>query len=118
MTATQTRTGFSLVAAPLAAPTRLRVTRRGRVVLLVLASLLLFVAVSAGRTGSQAATATETGPSLQQVTVQSGDTLWAVAQRVAPDNDPRDVVAQIQRLNHLHSSGLRVGQQLLLPTAG
>jgi hypothetical protein len=114
MTATQTRTGF----APLAAPAGVHLTRRGRLVLLLLASLLLFAAVSAGRTGSQAATATETGPSLQQVTVQTGDTLWSVARQVAPGNDPREVVAQIKRLNHLHSSSLQAGQQLLLPTAG
>jgi LysM repeat protein len=57
----------------------------------------------------------ETGPGLQQTTVQSGDTLWSIAQRIAPDNDPRDVIAQIRRINHLQSSSLRVGQQLLLP---
>jgi hypothetical protein len=114
MTATQTRTAF----APLAAPSRVHLTRRGRLVLLALGALLLFVAVSAGRSGSQAATYTESGPSLQQVTVQSGDTLWSVAQRIAPRNDPREVVAQIQRINHLHGAALRAGQQLLLPTVG
>lgn len=97
---------------------RTRLTRRGRLVLLVLSSLILLAVISVGRAGSQAATATETGPSLQQTTVQPGDTLWTVAQRIAPDNDPRQVVAQIRRINHLHSSGLRVGQQLLLPVAG
>ncbi|MCU1672651.1 MAG: hypothetical protein JWN77_764 [Frankiales bacterium] len=114
MTATQTRTGY----APLAAPTRVHLTRRGRLVLTVLGALLLFAAISFGRTGSQAATVTESGPALQQVTVQSGDTLWSVAQRMAPDNDPREVVAQIKRINSLHGSGLQAGQQLLLPTAG
>jgi LysM repeat protein len=86
-------------------------------VLLVLAVGLLLAAISVGRAGSQAATATETGPSLQQTTVQQGETLWAVAQRIAPDNDPREVVAQIRRINHLESSSLRVGQQLLLPVS-
>ena len=97
---------------------RVRLTRRGRLVLLVLSVLLLLAGVSVGRTGSQAATATETGPSLQQTTVQPGETLWSVAQRIAPRNDPRDVVDQIRRINHLHSSSLRAGQQLLLPVAG
>jgi LysM repeat protein len=85
--------------------------------LLLLAAGILLAAISVGRAGSQAATATETGPSLQQATVQQGDTLWTVAQRIAPDNDPREVVAQIRRINHLHSSSLRVGQQLLLPVS-
>ena len=96
---------------------RTRLTRRGRVVLLVVSALILLACISVGRAGSQAATATENGPMLQQTTVQPGETLWAVAQRIAPQNDPRDVVAQIRRINHLQSSGLRVGQQLLLPVA-
>jgi hypothetical protein len=94
---------------------RTRITRRGRLVLLVLAVGLLLAAISVGRAGSQAATATETGPALTQTTVQQGETLWTVAQRIAPHNDPRDVIAQIRRINHLQSSSLRVGQQLLLP---
>ena len=101
--------------APRARVRRTRLTRRGRVVLLVVAALLLLAAISVGRAGSQAATATENGPMLQQTTVQPGETLWSVAQRIAPKNDPRDVVAQIRRINHLPSSGLRAGQQLLLP---
>jgi hypothetical protein len=96
---------------------RVRLTGRGRLVLLVLAVGLLLAAISVGRAGSQAATDTQPGPSLQQTTVQQGETLWAVAQRIAPGNDPREVVAQIRRINHLPSSALRVGQQLLLPAA-
>jgi transposase len=96
---------------------RVRVTRRGRLVLVAASALLLLLVISFGRTGSQAATATGTGPTLQQTTVQQGETLWAVAQRIAPKNDPREVIAQIRRINHLHSSVLRTGQQLLLPVA-
>ena len=118
MTATQTRTAFQpLAPARVAGPGRLRLTRRGKAVVLVVSALLLLLAISAGRTGSQAATVTEVGPQLQQTTVQSGDTLWSVAQRIAPDNDPRQVVDQIRRINHLHSSALQAGQLLLLPTA-
>jgi hypothetical protein len=97
---------------------RVRLTRRGRAVLLLVAAGLLLVAISVGRTGSQAATFTETGPALQQTTVQQGETLWSVARRIAPDNDPREVIVQLRRINHLQGSTLRVGQQLLLPTAG
>jgi LysM domain len=110
--------GEPVRALPVARPARrVRVTRRGRLVLVAIAALVLLLAISFGRTGSQAATATGTGPTLQQTTVQPGETLWAVAQRIAPKNDPREVIAQIRRINHLHSSVLRVGQQLLLPVA-
>jgi len=117
MTAAQTRTAFQPLMPVRPAPGRVRLTARGKAVVLGLLALLLLVAVSAGRTGSQAATITETGAALQQTTVQPGDTLWSVAQRIAPDNDPRQVVAQIRRINHLHSSALQAGQLLLLPTA-
>jgi LysM repeat protein len=49
------------------------------------------------------------------VTVQAGDTLWTVAERVAPHMDPRLVVAQIQSANHLRSPQLLAGMQLLVP---
>lgn len=97
---------------------RTRITRRGRLLLVALGALLLLAAISVGRTGSQAATYVENGPALQQTTVQSGQTLWSVAQRIAPKSDPREVIAQIRRINHLSGSSLQVGQQLLLPNAG
>ncbi|CAB4556936.1 unannotated protein [freshwater metagenome] len=52
--------------------------------------------------------------------VQPGDSLWTVAQRVSPQQDPRDVIDQIVALNSTSSgfspqSPLRVGQSLRLP---
>ena len=54
---------------------------------------------------------------LEQTTVLPGDTLWAVARRLAPEHDPREVVDQIRELNDLTSTELQAGQQLLLPAA-
>ena len=48
-------------------------------------------------------------------TVQSGDTLWAIAGQVAPGRDPREVVDQMVRDNHLRGGGLQVGEQLQVP---
>ncbi len=118
MTATATRTAFAPLQRAAAPVSPVRLTRRGRLVLTAVAVLALFLLLSVGRAGSQAATFTETGPALTQTTVLPGDTLWAVAQRLAPAGDTRQVVAQIKRLNHLHSSSLRAGQQLLLPAVG
>ena len=92
-----------------------RLTPRGRFVLLAVAVLLLLAAFSLGRAASQAATTVEHGPALTQTTVHQGDTLWSVAHRLAPGNDPRDVIARIQQVNHLSGSDLVAGQQLLLP---
>lgn len=91
----------------------LRLTRRGRVLLvLVLLALLLIGGFVAGRaTSSHAATA-----STASTVVQPGDTLWSIAARVAPDRDTRIVVSQLRAVNHLSGASVQVGQRLLLPS--
>jgi LysM repeat protein len=50
--------------------------------------------------------------------VNSGDTLWSIAEQVAPeDTDVRAVVAEIRNLNDLESSLIYPGQSLLVPIA-
>lgn len=97
----------------------LRLTRRGRVTLVLLLAGVLFAAFSLGRTAPQAADLAAEGgaPRVEQTTVQPGESLWSVATRIAPDNDPREVIEQIRRLNDLRGSQLQAGQQLLLPVA-
>ena len=94
-----------------------RITRRGRAALVLVLVGLLLGAFSLGRVGTQAATPRPAGPLLEQTTVHSGESLWSVAHRVAPSADPRDVVVQLRRLNHLDGSSVQVGQQLVLPRA-
>ena len=104
---------------PTPAPRRhVRLTGRGRSLVLLALLLLILAAFAVGRSASSQATAVlEQGPTLTAVTVQPGDTLWSVAHQVAPGRDPRDLVAQIRRLNDLPNASLQVGQQLLLPAA-
>jgi LysM repeat protein len=49
------------------------------------------------------------------VTVRSGDTLWNIATRHAPDANRGDTMDEIRRLNRLDGSRIEVGQQLVLP---
>jgi hypothetical protein len=94
----------------------LRLTRRGRVVVLLTLLTLLFVAFTLGRAGqAQGADEAPTPPSYGQTTVHSGETLWSVARRVAPGQDPRQVVSQIRKINKIEGSVVQVGQQLLVP---
>jgi len=105
----------------LTAPTtRLRLTARGRRVVAFLAALpvvvaLAFVVVIGG--GSALASGTDGAPagSFSEVTVMSGDTLWSIAEDVAPHADPRDVVAAISRLNALDGGAVAAGQRLAIP---
>ena len=94
----------------------LRLTRRGRVVLVLALAGLLLAAFSLGRSDTQAATEATTRPVLAPTTVHSGETLWQVAQRIAPSSDPRAVVAQLKDLNDLRGA-VQAGQQLLLPAS-
>ena len=55
------------------------------------------------------------GAGTRYVTVQSGDTLWDIAQEVDPKTDPRDTMVQISKLNDLKGSTVKVGQRLEVP---
>lgn len=91
----------------------LRLTRRGRAVLVLLGLLV----VVAGVLGGQAvADGPERAVEVVTHAVQSGETLWQIAAGVtAPGEDVRDVVAELQELNGLADGSLVAGQVLLLP---
>ena len=46
---------------------------------------------------------------------QPGETLWQIAERIAPGTDPRETVARILDLNGLQTSQVQAGTALLLP---
>ena len=98
-------------------PRPVRLTRRGRVVVLLALVTLTLVAFSLGRVGSQAAPRAVGSSSAHTAStvVRPGESLWAVAERVAPGHDPRAVIDQIADLNNLSSSGLQAGQLLVVP---
>jgi hypothetical protein len=96
----------------------LRLTRRGRILLvLVLMALLVIAGFTLGRGSSLAAGPSHPGTH-HSVVVEPGETLWSVAVRIAPHQDPRLVVADIESLNHLRNTNVEAGQQLIVPTIG
>ena len=99
-----------------AAP-RLRLTKRGRGVLTTLAAAPLVIAalVFALNGGIATATLDASGADFQYVTVDTGQGLWEVAETIAPNADPRDVIAAIMQLNQLESADVLAGQQLAIP---
>ena len=99
-----------------AAP-RLRLTKRGRGVLTTLAAAPLVIAalVFALNGGMATATLDGSGADFQYVTVDTGQSLWEVAETIAPHADPRDVIAAIMQLNQLESADVLAGQQLAIP---
>ncbi|QHC62338.1 LysM peptidoglycan-binding domain-containing protein [Rathayibacter festucae] len=99
------------------ARTRLRLTRRGRAVLATLGALPLVAgAFVFGLNGGGAVASGESADvEFQYVTVRAGESLWSLAEELAPDSDPRDVVYDIQSLNQLANAGLEPGQRLAIP---
>jgi LysM repeat protein len=91
---------------------RLRLTRRGRAVLigflLLLASLVTAVVAPASRA------AAPPGPARIAI-VEPGDSLWSIAERHAPGHDPITAVEEIRRLNRLDGYTVHAGQRLAVP---
>jgi nucleoid-associated protein YgaU len=103
--------------------TPIRLTRRGRIVVGVLAAIgvaavasLIWLTVT-----GQAQAASHAGPqvpwrdSVQRVVVRPGDSLWSIADKTDPGADPRAVISQIVELNSLRGTGIQVGQVLWVP---
>jgi len=91
----------------------LRITRRGRVVVAALIALpVLVMSLLFATPGAQAGA--EDG-SVELYTVLSGESLWDIAEDIAPDQDPRVVIDRLLRANGLNSAGLQPGQQLIIP---
>ena len=101
-----------------AAP-RLRITRRGRMVLTAVCATPLVVAaiVLAVNGGMAAASAGVTTNNFSYVTVESGQSLWQLAESIAPHSDPRDVIADIVLLNQLDGAVVHPGERLAIPAA-
>lgn len=103
-----------------ASMTRLRITARGRRVVAFVVALPLAVALGVAAVGGGAALASgDAGApagSFTEITVMSGETLWSIAEDIAPAADPRDVVAEITRLNALQGGSLAAGQRIAIPT--
>lgn len=111
---------------PRAAPTPLRLTRRGRAVVLglgllliglVLAGALVVVVGVLAPPASRAADPVPAGvgPQPAVAVVRPGDTLWSVAARHLPSRDAYGMIEEIRRLNDLPDHTVHPGQRLILP---
>ena len=80
-------------------------------VIVAIASVSFFGFVNgANASGSFGANA-----SFEYVTVSAGETLWSMADRLAPNSDPRDWIQEVVNLNGLTSADLTPGQRIAIP---
>ncbi len=115
-----------LVGRPVSAPRaagevpsrRIRLTRRGRIVVAALAVVaacgLIVAGASAAQASSPAAAHTATG-SGQRIIVQPGSTLWSIAENADPHADARTVVQEMLQANRLKTADITAGQRLWVP---
>ncbi|MBI2245671.1 MAG: LysM peptidoglycan-binding domain-containing protein [Nocardioides sp.] len=98
-----------------ARPGSVRLTRRGRLVVLAVA-VLAILAIGFVLAGGSVATGESGHPEPTRVVmVGAGDTLWDIAAGLSDDGDVRAMVDRIQRLNALDSGMVVAGQRLLVP---
>jgi len=96
-------------------PSSVRLTRRGRLMLLAVFVAVVFVALTVF--GGHSAATGEAGAPVETrtVVVGEGDTLWAIASEVAAPGEVREMIHHIQKLNALSSVSLQRGQELAVP---
>lgn len=106
---------------------RLRLTRRGRVVLTTFVVLTLLIGLwmtvrrgadasaGDGRGAGRYGPGCGPGRALQSVAVGRRDTLWGIASHHRPGADPRITVQRIIDLNGLPGVIVQPGQELRLP---
>ncbi len=98
-------------------PAPMRLTRRGRIVVGTLVALPIVVGAYFIGLGSSSAGAdsVQSTVSFETITVMPGDTLWSIAQKIAPNADAQAVIAGIEALNQLESLTVQPGQKLAIP---
>ena len=79
------------------------------------AVVALSLAVISGGSALASRDAGAPAGSFTTLTVAAGESLWSIAEQVAPGADPRDVVDAIVRLNALDGVTVSAGQQLAIP---
>lgn len=102
---------------------RVRLTRRGRLVLGVFAVMLAAGLVTVfwlGVAGGAQAASHRLRPGaayrgMTQVVVRPGQTLWSIASRAEPGADPRVVIQQIIEVNALRGAVIQPGESLWVP---
>ena len=101
--------------APQPTRTAVRLTRRGRLVL-VFAFLSLAVALMIPMAGFATASLTGGTPEpVRVIEVAPGDTLYAIAAELAEPGEIREMVHRIQELNSLPGAQIDEGQKLAVP---
>jgi LysM repeat protein len=85
---------------------------RGAVVLgLAGGSIFGFVSTAVATSSASQSASSE----FEYVTVSAGQTLWGLAESLAPNSNPQDWMQEVVNLNNLSSTDLTPGQRIAVP---
>ena len=94
----------------------LRLTRRGKAVILAVAVAVIALLVVLFGSSSFAGDGAGAAPETTSVRVLPGQTLWQIAAEANPNGDIRKTVDEIVRLNSLpNASALQLGSEIAVP---
>ncbi|MGO1435544.1 MAG: LysM peptidoglycan-binding domain-containing protein [Canibacter sp.] len=100
------------------ASSKLRLTRRGRLVFGAIGAIAIAGVIAGGALlgpASAEATSVSSSSSFGYVLPAYGDSLWSIAERLDPNSDPRDLVYELVQLNNLPSSALQANEAIAVP---
>jgi LysM repeat protein len=97
---------------------RIVLNRRGRLArtLVVLSLAIVAASVAGGQAGANTSQpARSSADTFITVTVAPGDTVWSLANRVAPAGEAGALVSEIIEINSLGSGDVKAGQKIRIP---
>lgn len=83
-------------------------------VIVAIAATSVFGFVSTAAANNPGA-ASSSAADFEYITIESGQTLWDLAEQVAPDANPQEWMQDVVNLNGLTSTDLKPGQRIALP---
>lgn len=92
----------------------LRIVSKTRFITFVVVVILVGSLSVAGMLGALTVHSSQ-ADDFRKVEVQSGDTIWTIAEAYYPGEDVRKRVYDICQVNHVRAEELQAGQTLLLP---
>ncbi len=92
-----------------------RITSRLRFTLFVAITIILFTMTVNFALGINTADSS-TIPEYIELEVSSGDTLWSIADKYMNDDDIRESIYKLSKVNNISASDLKAGMTILIPT--
>ena len=88
------------------------IQRRLIALVVLVGAIFAFIA---GQGAAKASIEPGTATTLLYVTIQQGESLWSIADELAPKSDPRQFVEDVMIANGLDSADVQPGQRIAIP---